>query len=331
MAKYLILRLLDAIPTVFLVLLLVFIAMRILPGDPAIAALGDMATTEQLQMFRERMGLNEPLWLQFINFVKGVLTLDFGTSMMSNNDVVALIAYNLPYTIELTIVAMLMGIIAGVPLGVMAATHRNKAPDAAVRGFSLIGYAIPDFYLGALLLITFALNLGWFPINGGGEGFADRMYHVFLPALTLAFVKARLHRPADPHLAARGARQGLHPHGARQGRQGEPGDLPPRPAQRAAAAHHRPRAQPARHALRLGGDRARLQPPGHRQAADRRHRRARLPGDPGRRRRLRHVRRGHQPADGPPLHRRRPAHPGALHDRPHQRPHPAARPRGEPA
>jgi ABC-type dipeptide/oligopeptide/nickel transport system permease component len=190
MAKYLILRLLDAIPTVFLVLLLVFIAMRILPGDPAIAALGDMATTEQLQMFRERMGLNEPLWLQFINFVKGVLTLELGTSMMSNNDVVALIAYNLPYTIELTIVAMLMGIIAGVPLGVMAATHRNKAPDAAVRGFSLIGYAVPDFYLGALLLITFSLNLGWFPINGGGEGFADRMYHVFLPALTLAFVKS---------------------------------------------------------------------------------------------------------------------------------------------
>ena len=74
MARYLILRLLDAIPTVFLVLLLVFIAMRILPGDPAIAALGDMATTEQLQMFRERMGLNEPLWLQYINFVKGVLT-----------------------------------------------------------------------------------------------------------------------------------------------------------------------------------------------------------------------------------------------------------------
>lgn len=190
MAKYLILRLLDAIPTVFLVLLLVFIAMRILPGDPAIAALGDMATTEQLQMFRERMGLNDPLWLQFITFVKGVLTLDFGTSMMSNQNVLALILYNLPYTIELTIVAMLMGTIIGVPLGVMAATHRNQAPDAAVRGFSLIGYAIPDFYLGALLLITFALNLGWFPINGGGEGFAGRMYHVFLPALTLAFVKA---------------------------------------------------------------------------------------------------------------------------------------------
>lgn len=189
MAKYLVFRLLDAIPTIFLVLLLVFIAMRILPGDPAIAALGDMATTEQLNMFRERMGLNDPLWLQFVNFVKGALTLDFGTSMMSNREVSALIAYNLPYTIELTMAAMVMGTAAGLPLGVWAATHRNKLPDAAVRGLSLIGYAIPDFYLGALLLITFALNLGWFPISGGGEGFADRLYHVFLPALTLAFVK----------------------------------------------------------------------------------------------------------------------------------------------
>ena len=190
MARYLLLRLLDAIPTVFLVLLLVFIAMRILPGDPAIAALGDMATAEQLALFREKMGLNEPLWMQFINFVAGTLTLDFGTSMMNNKDVLGLILYNLPYTIELTIVAMLMGVTVGVPLGVFAATNRNKLPDSSVRVFSLIGYAIPDFYLGALLLITFALNLGWFPINGGGDDFLDRMYHVFLPALTLAFVKA---------------------------------------------------------------------------------------------------------------------------------------------
>ena len=190
MARYLLLRLADAVPTVFLVLLLVFIAMRILPGDPAIAALGDMATAEQLALFRERMGLNAPLWLQFINFIKGVFTLDLGSSMMSNQSVVGLILYNLPYTIELTIVAMIMGLLAGVPLGVMAATNRNKLPDSAVRVFSLVGYAIPDFYLGALLLITFALNLGWFPINGGGTDFVDRMYHVFLPALTLAFVKA---------------------------------------------------------------------------------------------------------------------------------------------
>ncbi len=190
MARNLFMRLLDAIPTVFLVLALVFFAMRILPGDPALAALGDTATAEQLALLREQMGLNDPLWQQFFDFVRGVLTLDFGQSLSNGRAVIDLIAYNLPYTIELTIVAMLMGVLAGVPLGVLAATNRNKLPDSGVRVFSLIGYAIPDFYLGALLLITFALNLGWFPINGGGDGFADRMYHVFLPALTLAFVKA---------------------------------------------------------------------------------------------------------------------------------------------
>ncbi len=190
MTRYLVFRLADAIPTILLVLTLVFIAMRILPGDPAIAALGDNATAEQLQLFREKMGLNAPLWQQYINFVIGTLSLDFGRSAMTDQPVLGLIAYNLPYTIELTLVAMIMGVVVGVPFGVWAATHRNGLPDSAMRGFSLFGYAIPDFYLGALLLITFALNLGWFPINGGGTGFVDRMHHVFLPALTLALVKA---------------------------------------------------------------------------------------------------------------------------------------------
>lgn len=190
MGRYLLLRLADAIPTILLVLTLVFIAMRILPGDPAVAALGDNALPEQLSEFRERMGLNVPLWQQYFNFLGGVLTLDLGRSYMSNAPVIGLIAYNLPYTIELTVVAMIMGIAAGVPLGVLAATNRNKLPDSSVRLFSLLGYAVPDFYLGALLLITFSLNLGWFPINGAGDDFLDRMHHIFLPALTLALVKA---------------------------------------------------------------------------------------------------------------------------------------------
>jgi peptide/nickel transport system permease protein len=149
--------------------------------------------------------------MQFINFVWGVLTLNMGTSMMSNQSVVGLVLYNLPYTIELTLVAMLMGVTAGVPLGVLAATHRNKLPDSGVRVFSLIGYAIPDFYLGALLLIVFALNLHWFPINGGGEGFVDRMYHVFLPALTLAMVKAAKGAKENQVIYRHGLRNALLP------------------------------------------------------------------------------------------------------------------------
>ena len=183
-------RLLDAIPTIFLVLTLVFVALRILPGDPALVALGEYATPEQLALFRRQMGLEGPLWRQYLVFLGDMLTLDFGQSLINRTPVVQLLAENLPYTIELTLVATGMGLLAGIPLGVLAAVNRNRLPDSGVRLFSLVGYAIPDFYLGALLLIVFALNLGWFPINGGGVGFADRMYHVVLPALTLATVKA---------------------------------------------------------------------------------------------------------------------------------------------
>ena len=191
MSRYMLVRLFDTIPTLLLVLTLVFIAMRILPGDPAIAMLGELATPDQLANFRQRLGLDLPLWQQYLNFLWNVFTLDFGRSLMTNTPVLQMIGYNLPFTIELTIAAVLMGIVAGVPLGVMAATNRNKLPDSGVRGFALLGYAVPDFYLGALLLITFSLNLGWFPISGGGGAdFATRMYHLFLPALTLAFVKS---------------------------------------------------------------------------------------------------------------------------------------------
>ncbi len=101
-----------------------------------------------------------------------------------------LLAHTLPFTVELTLVATLMGVSAGIPLGVLAATRRNQVADSGVRLYSLVGYAVPDFYLGALLLITFSLNLGWFPINGGGGAFWDRMYHIILPAMTLAFLKS---------------------------------------------------------------------------------------------------------------------------------------------
>jgi len=183
-------RLLDAVPTVLLVLTLVFVALRLLPGDPALVALGEYATPDQLALFRRQMGLDVPLWRQYFVFLRDMLTLDFGQSLINRTSVVQLLRDNLPFTIELTLVATGMGLLFGIPLGVLAAVNRNKLPDAGVRLFSLIGYAIPDFYLGALLLIVFALNLGWFPINGGGVGFIDRMYHAFLPALTLAMVKS---------------------------------------------------------------------------------------------------------------------------------------------
>ena len=179
-------RLLDAVPTVLLVLTLVFVALRLLPGDPALVVLGEYATQDQLALFRRQMGLDLPLWQQYLAFLKGMLTFDFGTSMVSQMPVSQLIRENLPYTIELTLVATGLGVVVAIPMGV----NRGRWPDMGARIYSLVGYAIPDFYLGALLLIGFALNLGWFPINGGGSGFLDRMYHVILPAITLATLKS---------------------------------------------------------------------------------------------------------------------------------------------
>ncbi|CVI63433.1 ABC transporter permease (plasmid) [Agrobacterium leguminum] len=182
-------KIFDAIPTLWLVLTLVFVALRILPGDPALVALGDYATPEQLALFRSQTGLDAPLWQQYFTFLRDVVTLDFGSSLISKESVAGLIGHNLPYTIALTIGATGLGVLLGIPFGVFAAVRKNKLPDQSMRVFSLVGYAIPDFYLGAVLLITFALHLKLFPINGGGEGFADQLYHLVLPAVTLAILK----------------------------------------------------------------------------------------------------------------------------------------------
>jgi len=184
------LRVLDAVPTMWLVLTLVFVTMRMLPGDPAIAVLGEKATIEQLNQFRERIGLNLPLWLQYLHFLRDSVTLNFGTSFVANFTVAQLVALNLPYTIELTIAATLIGTAISVPIGVAAAVRRGEAIDSASRIFSLLGYAVPDFFLAAILLVAFSLDLGWFPINGGGEGFVDKLWHLALPALALGLIKA---------------------------------------------------------------------------------------------------------------------------------------------
>lgn len=183
-------RLLDAIPTVLLVLTLVFVAMHVLPGDPAQVILGDQATPAQLAQLRARLGLDQPLVVQYARFIWDTLHLNFGTSYMNNLPIGAVLWENLPYTMELTLAATILGVAIGLPLGVVSATRRDGAADYAARVAALLGFAVPDFYLGALLLIFLSLELGWFPINGVGEGLWDMVYHLFLPALALGLIKA---------------------------------------------------------------------------------------------------------------------------------------------
>jgi peptide/nickel transport system permease protein len=190
MWRYICQRVLDAIPTVLLALTLVFVALRLLPGDPAQVALGEFATPDQVHALRVKMGLDAPLWLQYLHFLRDVATLNFGTSFTSSVPVKDILAQNLPYTIELTLLATLFGLVMGVPLGVIAATRRGSSVDFSARIFALIGFAVPDFYLGALLLIWLALDLGLFPISGGGDGMLDGLNHLILPSFTLGVIKA---------------------------------------------------------------------------------------------------------------------------------------------
>jgi len=183
-------RIVDSVITIILVVSLVFVAMRILPGDPAVAALGDNATAEQLATFRERMGLNVPLWEQYFVFLGNIATLNFGTSMITGESISAMLLANLPYTIELTVAAMIIGMLVGVPIGVLSAVKRGSAADYLARVVALAGFCIPDFFLGALILIIFGLKLDLFPVSGGGTDFASRMQHLVLPAITLGLVMA---------------------------------------------------------------------------------------------------------------------------------------------
>lgn len=183
-------RIFDALVTVFLVLTLVFVAMRILPGDPAVSALGEYATPEQLATFRARFGLDKPLWLQYVDFFRDIATLNFGNSILSGQSIAEILKVNLPYTVELTIASMVIGALIGIPTGVISATRRGTGVDYAARLLALAGFCIPDFFLGALILIVFGLKLDLFPIMGGGTGFADRMQHLVLPAMTLGFIMA---------------------------------------------------------------------------------------------------------------------------------------------
>jgi ABC-type dipeptide/oligopeptide/nickel transport system permease component len=185
-------RLLAAVPTLLAVLTLVFLLVRVVPGDPAIAILGDRATPEAVAAMRTKLGVDRPLWQQYIEFVGHSLTGDFGRSMVTGRPILADVAAVLPHTIDLTLAAMVVGIVVGVPAGVAAARHRNRWIDVAARLLSLVGLSFPVFVSGIFLLLAFALHWRVFPVIGNANLMdpVDRLTKLVLPALTLGLVMA---------------------------------------------------------------------------------------------------------------------------------------------
>lgn len=192
MIFYVLRRLLAAIPTLLAVLTLVFVLVRIVPGDPAIAILGDRATPDAVSALRTRLGLDRPLLTQYVSFLAASLTGDFGRSMVTNRPITAEVAAVLPHTVDLTLAAMVVGIVVGVPAGVAAARHRNRIIDVAARLLSLVGLSFPVFVSGIFLLLVFALHWRIFPVIGNANlnDPADRLTKLVLPAITLGLVMA---------------------------------------------------------------------------------------------------------------------------------------------
>jgi ABC-type dipeptide/oligopeptide/nickel transport system permease component len=189
---YAIRRLLAAIPTLLAVLTLVFVIVRIVPGDPAYAILGDRATPDAVAALHAKLGLDRPLWLQYVSFLGRSLTGDFGTSMATGEPILHRIGAALPPTIELTLAAMVVGVAAGVPVGVASALHRNRAIDLGARLLSLVGLSFPVFVSGVFLLLAFAVHWRLFPVLGdlrAGDVLGN-LHKLVLPALTLGLVMA---------------------------------------------------------------------------------------------------------------------------------------------
>jgi ABC-type dipeptide/oligopeptide/nickel transport system permease component len=191
--RFLIRRLLLTIPVLLGVATLVFSLIHLVPGDPVVAMLGETAAPEDVARLRARLGLDRPLLVQYGAFLGGISRGDLGTSLRTNQPVVAAITERMPATVELAMAAMVVAIAIAIPLGIIAAVRAGTALDHAATTLALVGISMPNFWLGPLLAILFAVQLGWLPVSGRGTA-----AHLVLPAITLgaplAAVLARITR-----------------------------------------------------------------------------------------------------------------------------------------
>jgi ABC-type dipeptide/oligopeptide/nickel transport system permease component len=213
MAQYVLRRVLVAIPMLLGAMSIVFFAMRILPGDPCVAMMGEQATTSALADCTRNLGLNRPLAVQYADFIWRSVQFDFGTSLRQGYPVSEYIARMFPHTFILVMASAVVAALVGIPIGIVSALkRRSPLIDYPLRIFALLGLSMPVFWLGILLLIAFSLRLDIFPLIGGGDldgligmirsgemfsypgdflaAIGDVLYHLALPALALGFTLA---------------------------------------------------------------------------------------------------------------------------------------------
>ena len=195
MLGYLLRRVLSAIPVMAVVALFVFLLLRLTPGDPAAILAGDNATPEQLERIRISLGLNQPLYTQFFTWVGSLLHGDLGTSLSSNRPVLKLIGQRIEPSIAVAIATIVLSVLVAVPLGVIAAWKRGTFIDRFVMGLSVVGFSVPVFVIGYVLIQVFAIELRWFPVQGYRSiagGFGPFFERLVLPTVSLSFIYVAL-------------------------------------------------------------------------------------------------------------------------------------------
>lgn len=188
-------RLLATIPVLVMVAVVVFAILRFSPGDPAIIMAGDGATPERIVQIRQTMGLDQPVIKQFFIWGAKLLQGDLGTSLMSGVPVTKLIAQRLEPSMSLAVLTLLFTLVVAIPLGILAAWRQGKLLDRAVMGFSVLGFSVPVFVTGYLLIWLFAIKLGWFNVQGYApldKGFWPYLHRLILPSLALSTVYVAL-------------------------------------------------------------------------------------------------------------------------------------------
>ncbi len=181
MTQYIIRRLLQMIPITLGIMTLIFSLIHLIPGDPAVQIAGEGARPEDVQNIRKSLGLDQPLWKQYVTYVSNVARGDLGRSFRTNESVAKEIAARYPATMVLAFGSMLVALLVAFPLGIISAIYRNSWIDNVARFFALIGVSMPSFWFGPLLIIAFAINRQWFPVSGREEGWKS----LVLPSITM--------------------------------------------------------------------------------------------------------------------------------------------------